>query len=200
MATLQHAPHIRNVQAGNKYYDPMHESIFEVAFSVPTAIAQKFNGKDIAILTEQVTDVSGLDALQKTVAAGTQKFLGVDSSFLQPTHENTYADITINFNLNIRNATDAYVLRIFKEWNKLGYDIQTGARRLMKDYIAPYLTIKEANRDGTIWREAKFQKVMLTSMTGLETLNYENKDARKLTCVFRTDLWDENIGTGIAQQ
>jgi hypothetical protein len=93
MAKLSHTPHIRNVEAGNKYYDPMHASIFEVAFSIPQAIASKFNGKDIAILSEQVTTVSGLDALQKTASAGEQKFLGVSASYLNPTLIFPFANI-----------------------------------------------------------------------------------------------------------
>lgn len=200
MATLAHTPHVRNAEASNKYYDPMHSSIFEVTFSVPNAIQKDINAKDIAILAEQVVSVSGLDALQKTAAAGEQKFFGASSSFLNPTLDNTYAEITVEFNLNIRNATDAYVLRIFKEWAKLGYDLSNGQRRLMKDYVAPFLTIKEANRDGTVWRTAKFEKVMVTSVTGLETLNYTDNEARKLSVVFRSDLWDEQIERGISQQ
>lgn len=200
MATLAHTPHVRNAEASNKYYDPMHASIFEVTFSVPNAIQKDINAKDIAILAEQVVSVSGLDALQKTAAAGEQKFFGASSSFLNPTLDNTYAEITVEFNLNIRNATDAYVLRIFKEWAKLGYDLSNGQRRLMKDYVAPFMTIKEANRDGTVWRTVKFEKVMVTGITGLDALNYTDNEARKLSVVFRSDLWDEQIERGISQQ
>lgn len=197
MAKISHLPNIRNVEAGNKNYDPMHGSIFEVAFSVPSAIASTVQ-KDVAILTQQVTTVSGLDALQKTTAAGQQKFLGVDVSYLNPTLDNTYADITIELNLNLRNVTDAYVFRVFKEWQKINYDLKTGTRYLMKDYIAPFLAIKEANRDGTVWREVNFQKVMMTSVTGLDGLDYTNNEARKLSVVFRSDIWDENIANGVA--
>lgn len=196
MAKISHLPNIRNVEAGNKYYDPMHGSIFEVAFSVPAAIASTVQ-KDVAILTQQVTTVSGLDALQKTTAAGQQKFLGVDVSYLNPTLDNTYADITIELNLNLRNVTDAYVFRVFKEWQKINYDLKTGTRYLMEDYIAPFLAIKEANRDGTVWREVNFQKVMMTSVTGLDGLDYTNNEARKLSVVFRSDIWDENIANGV---
>lgn len=199
MATVKHAPNIRNVEAGYKYYDPMHQSIFEVAFSIPDAISSSFSS-DVAILTEQVTKVSGLDVLQKTVSAGQQKFLGVDVSYLNPVLDQTFAEITIEFNLNLRNSTDAYVLRLFKEWAKLGYDMSSGARRLMKDYIADFLTVKEANRDGTVWRVAKFQKVMLTEVTGIDGLDYTQNEARVLTCKFRSDLWDEAIEGGVPQQ
>ena len=197
MAKISHLPNIRNVEAGNKNYDPMHGSIFEVAFSVPAAIQAKVQ-KDVAILSEQVTTVSGLDALQKTTAAGQQKFLGVDVSYLNPTLDNTYAEITVELNLNLRNVTDAYVFRVFKEWQKVNYDLATGERVLMKDYIAPFLSIKEANRDGTVWRAVKFAKVMMTSVSGLDALDYTNNEARKLSVVFRTDMWDEQLANGVA--
>jgi hypothetical protein len=197
MATISRAPYIRKATASNKYYDPMQASIFEVAFSVPAGV--KVPGTDVAILSEQVVSVSGLDALQKTVQAGEQKFFGASASYLNPTLDNTYAEITIEFNLNIRNTTDAYVLRIFKEWAKLGYNLADGSRKLMVDYIAPFMTIKEANRDGSVWREVNFEKIMLTSVTGLDALNYTDNEARKLTCVFRSDIWTEDMKAGIAK-
>jgi hypothetical protein len=196
---INHLPNIRSVTAANSSVlaDPMHASIFEVIFAIPAGLSG-FTPEEIGILTEQVTSVSGLDALQKTPAAGQQKFLGADFSYLNPTLDNTYAEITIELNLNLRNATDAYVFRVFKAWQKLNYDLATGTRVLMKDYTADFLTIKEANRDGTVWRKVDFRKVMMTSCTGLDALDYTNNEARKLTVVFRTDLWDETIEGGIA--
>ena len=192
MSQVSHLPHIRNTKAGSLNYDPMHSSIFEVYFTLPGAIQQTFK-EDEATLTEQVVSVSGLDALQKTVAAGQQKFLGVDVSFLNPVLDNTYAELTVVLNLNIRNATDAYVLKVFKAWSKLGYDLSDGTRTLMADYVTDTLRIAEANRDGTVWRSYVFHKVMLTGMTGLDELNYTNNDARQLTVTFRADYWDEDL-------
>ena len=189
---ISHLPHIKNTQAGNNYYDPMHSSVFEVYFTLPTAIQDKFK-EDEAILTEQVVSVSGLDALQKTVQAGSQKFLGVDVSYLNPTLETTYAELEIVFNLNIRNATDAYVLKLFKAWEKLGYDLSDGTRTLMADYVADNLRISEANRDGTVFRSYIFHKVLLTNVTGIDTLNYTDNEARTLTVQFRADWWDEDL-------
>ena len=189
---ISHLPHIKNTQAGNNYYDPMHSSVFEVYFTLPTAIQDKFK-EDEAILTEQVVSVSGLDALQKTVQAGSQKFLGVDVSYLNPTLETTYAELEIVFNLNIRNATDAYVLKVLKAWGKLGYDLSDGTRTLMADYVADNLRISEANRDGTVFRSYIFHKVLLTNVTGIDALNYTDNEARTLTVQFRADWWDEDL-------
>ena len=191
-SNLTHLPHIRNVQSGINKYDPMHSAMYEVYFTLPEAIQSQFKD-DEAVLTEQVTEVTGLDALQKTVGAGQQKFMGVDVSFLNPTLDNTYAELTINLNLNIRNATDAFVLKVFKAWEKLGYDLSDGTHTLMADYCTDNLRIAEANRDGTIWRSYIFHKVMLTGVTGLDSLNYTSNDARILTVTFRADYWDEDL-------
>ena len=189
---ISHLPHIKNTAAGNNYYDPMHSSVFEVYFTLPVAIQDKFK-EDEAILTEQVVSVSGLDALQKTVQAGQQRFLGVDVSFLNPVITETFAQLTITFNLNIRNATDAYVLKLFKAWAKLGYDLSDGTRTLMADYVADNLRVSEANRDGTVFRSYIFHKVLLTNLSGLNDLDYNNNDARTLTVEFRADWWDEEL-------
>ena len=189
---ISHLPHIKNTQAGNNYYDPMHSALFEVYFTLPVAIQDQYKD-DEAILTEQVISVDGLDALQKTVQAGQQKFLGVDVSFLNPTLDNTYAELSIVLNLNIRNATDAYVLKVFKAWEKLGYDLSDGTRTLMADYVADNLRISEANRDGTVWRSYIFHKVMITNVTNIDELNYTNNEARTLQVTFISDWWDEDL-------
>ena len=170
----------------------MHSAIYEVYFTLPVAIQDKFKD-DETILTEQVVSVSGLDALQKTPQAGSQKFFGVDVSFLNPTLDSTFAEITVTFNLNLRNTTDAYVLKVIKAWEKLGYDLADGTRTLMADYVADNLRISEANRDGTVWRSYIFHKVMITNVTGIDELNYTNNDARQLQVQFRADWWDEDL-------
>ena len=190
---ISHLPHITNVQAGINRWDPMYSAIFEVYFDLPTAIASQF-AEDAQILTEQVTQVSGLDALQKTTEAGSQKFLGVDVSYLNPTLDSTFAEITIDLNLNIRNASDAYVLKVFKAWNKLNYDLSDGTRTLTADYCAENLRVAEANRDGTVWRSFIFHKVMLTGVTGLDSLNYTENGARVLQIKLRADYWEEELG------
>jgi len=190
---LTHLPHITNVQAGNNWMDPVHGAVYEVYFTLPRPIQSEFQ-QDCVILTEQVTDVQGIDALQRTTPAGTQKFLGVDASFLNPMVDNTYADIVINFNLNLRKVTDNYVLKLFKAWEQLNYNLIDGTRTIMVDYCADNMQIAEANRDGTVWRSFIFHKVMVTNVVGLDTLNYNDNEARKLTVTFRCDWWTEDLG------
>ena len=193
---ITHLPHLTTVKAGLGRWDPMHSSIFEVQFTLPKLLESKYAnelGDGLTILTEQVTSIQGLDALQKIAAAGSQKFLGVDVSFLNPTLDSTTAEFTINFNLNLRNVTDAYVLKVFKDWGRLSYNIGSGKRALKADYVCETMHISEANRDGTVWREIIFKDVFITGLSGLDSLDYTSSEARTLQVSFRADYWEENI-------
>lgn len=191
MARLNHVPHVRSVEAGRNYYDPINTAIFEVRFTFPGLISAAVKDK-IDLLTEQVTNVGGLDNLHKTPAAGQQKFFGADVSYLNPTLDNTYAEITMDFNLNLRSVTDNYVLDAFLQWRNLNYNLGNGARYLKKDYVAPFIEIKMANRDGTVYRVVKFWDVMLTGVSGLDSLDITSNESPKLQCTFRSDYWDDS--------
>ena len=193
MATqISHLPHIKNVAAGMGKWDPMHQSIYEVGFTVPTALAdQGFTCDELKILSQQVISISGLDALQKVAGVNSQKFLGVDVSFLNPVLDSTTAEFSIVFNLNLRNVTDAYVLNLFEAWGRLSYDIGNGNRTLKADYTCDTMHISEANRNGVVWREVIFKDVFITALAGLDTLDYNSSDPRQLTVTFRADYWEE---------
>lgn len=189
---LEHLPHIKNMKSGINKYDPVHKSIYEVYFTLPEAIQKEFKETEV-LLTEQVTNVSGLDVLQKTTPAGNQNFFGVTVSFLNPVLDTTAADLTFTFNLNLRNHTDNFVLKCFKAWENLSYDLSDGARGIKVDYISDTLRVAEANRNGEIWRSYIFHHIMLTGVTGLEDLDYMSNDARQLQCTFRCDYWDDEM-------
>ena len=191
---ISHLPHITNVKAGTERWDPMHLSIFEVGFTVPASLeSEGFSGEELQILSQQVVSINGLDALQKVAGVNSQKFLGADVSFLNPTLDSTTAEFTIVFNLNLRNVTDAYVLTLFKKWGMLSYNIGNGHRTLKKDYVCDTMHISEANRDGTVWRQIVMENVIMTGMKGLDTLDYNSSEARTLNVSFHADFWDETI-------
>ena len=72
MATLTHLPHLTNMQSGINKWDPSHSAVYELYFTLPDAIRSEFS-EDEVILTEQVTEVSGLDQLTKTTPVNSQK-------------------------------------------------------------------------------------------------------------------------------
>ena len=190
---VSHLPHIKNVKAAIERWDPIYQSIFLVAFTVPPPLIGEYNQDELQILSQQVESISGLDNLNMAVQITTQKYLGLDVAFFNPTIENTGIDFTILFNLNLRDVSDAYVFKIFKQWIRLIYNMSTGVHAL-KHMCTGQMTVLEANRDGTIWRQVVLKNVIPTEVKGLETLDYSSQEIRHLSVTFHADYWDETIG------
>lgn len=186
-------PHITNSEAGRNKYDPVHGNIFEVVFTIPEPLRAKF-GQDEAILTEHVLKIGGLNALAKAPTVSQQKFMGADRSYIQPKLDNTFAELTVDLTLNLRNDTDNYIYKLFKAWAALGYNIATGERHLKRDYCADYMKVSIANRNGDIFQEIYFKDVMLNGgPEGIDELSYDNAEALQLTVKFISDWWTDTM-------
>lgn len=187
-------PHISNSAAGRNKFDPVHKNIFEVRFTVPEVLRTEF-GKDEFLLTEHITKISGLGALNRAPGTGTQKFMGTDRSFINPKLDSTRAEIECTFTLNLRDDVDNYIYKLFRAWAALGYDVNTGARSLKREYCADWLEIVVANRAGDIFHDIVFKDVMMNGDLGgyLEDFDYESSDACELTVKFVSDWFKETI-------
>lgn len=186
-------PHITNSQAGVNKWDPVHTNIFEVYFSLPEALRAQF-GQDEALITEHVLSISGLGSLNRAPGVSQQKFMGTDRSYINSKLDNTFAEITVKLTLNLRNDVDNFIYKLFRAWAALGYDQNTGARHLKKDYCADYLKVSIGNRAGDIYHEVLFKDVMINGdLTGLDELNYDATDALELEVKFVSDWWQETM-------
>lgn len=187
-------PHIQNSEAGRNKFDPVHNAIFEVRFTVPSGIQSEYS-KDELLLTEHVLKVSGLDALNRTAGTGTQKFMGTDRSYVNPHLESTRAEISIDFTLNLRDETDNYIYKLFRAWAALNYDISTGTRVLKKDYCADWMEVVVANRVGDIHHDIIFKDVMINgNLEGyIGEMDYTSDEAQQLTVKFVSDWWQETM-------
>ena len=186
-------PHITNSEAGRNLYDPYHNCLFEVYFTLPAAIRAQF-GQDEALLTEHVLKISGLDALDRGPEVTTQKYQGTTRTYLKPKVDDTSAEISVDFTLNLRNGVDNYIYKVFKAWKNLNYDLETGTIVLKKDYVAEWMRVCVANRAGDVIKEVIFKDVMLFgNLDGLGELAYESTDPLNLTVKFKSDWWKETI-------
>lgn len=186
-------PHLQNSIAGREKFDPVHNSIFEVYFTLPEAIQNEF-GKDEFLITEHVTKISGLDALYRSPGTESQKFMGTQRSYVKPMLDSTRAELTVEFTLNLRNGTDNYILKLFRAWNALNYDMNTGTRALKKDYVAPWLKVSIGNRAGDIYQEIIFKDVMINgNLTYSGDLDYSSSDALTLSVPLVSDWWTEKV-------
>lgn len=187
-------PHITNSEAGLNLYDPYHNCLFEVYFTLPAAIRAQFGG-DEALLTEHVVKIDGLDALDKGPEASVeQKFQGTTRTYLAPKMDNTSAELTVEFNLNLRKGVDNYIYKVFKAWKNLNYDLETGTIVLKKDYVAEWMRVCVANRAGDVIKEVIFKDIMLSgNVDGLGSLDYSSNDPVNITVKFKSDWWKETI-------
>lgn len=185
-------PHITNSEAGRNKYDPYHNCLFEVYFTLPTALRADF-AQDEALLTEHVLKVSGLDSLDKGPDKTIQKYQGTTRTYLKPKLDDTSFDIQVDFSLNLRNGVDNYIFRLLKSWSNLCYDKESGTIVLKKDYCSDWLRIAVANRAGDIIRDVVFKDVMLYgNLEGLGDLDYESTEPVNLTVHFVSD-WAKDV-------
>lgn len=185
-------PHITNSTAGRNLYDPYHNCIFYLYFTLPEALRAEF-GQDEALISEHVVKVDGLDKLDEGPEASVkQKYMGSTRSYLAPKMDDTSATINVELNLNLRNGVDNYIYKLFKAWKNLNYNLETGAINLKKDYTAQWLKVEIANRAGDVIRQAVFKDVMLSGkIDGMNELDYSNTEAGNLIVHFVSDWWKE---------
>ena len=189
-------PHIKNSQAGVNREDPVYVNLFEVYFTIPAALQQRFGG-DVAVLTEQVQKISGLASLDKGPEAGEQKFMGTSRSYLQSKLDNTHHDLTVTLALNLRNGTDNYVYNLFRAWNNLCYNKQTGETTLKPGYVSDWMKVVIANRGGDIYRQIIYKDIiMVGGITGIDELNYDTQDVVQIEVKFRSD-WADDGSVGL---
>lgn len=170
-------PHIKNSQAGVNRQDPVYVNLFEVYFTIPAALQSQY-GNDVAVLTEQVQSIGGLDSLGKGPEAIEQKFMGTTRTYLSAKLDKTSHELTLKLALNLRNGTDNYVYKLLKAWNDLCYNKSTGETTLKVDYVADWLKVVIANRGGDIYRQIIYKDViMVGGITGMDELNYDTPDA-----------------------
>lgn len=187
-------PHLRNSKAGLNKYDAVFNSVFEVSFTIPELIREQF-GSDEAVITEHIQTINGLSALNQHPGVVQQKFMNTERSFIKPSPDTTHAEIEVKLSLNLRNSVDNYIYKLFRAWAALGWDVNTGARSLKKDYCADWLRIDVANQAGDIYYQVVFKDVMMNGpMTGnLDELDYGAGDPRDLNVKFVSDWWQETI-------
>ena len=190
---IAHLPHLKNVPAAIERWDPVHNSLFKVIFSVPAAMKGEYNLNELDILSSQIITIDGLDNLQKQIQTYKKKHLGIEVTFVKPFVESSGIEFTITFNLNLRKISDNYVFKLFKEWLDTIYNLATGMQTLKFQYMAENMTILQANRDGTIWRQVDLKNVFITNMGGLNNLDYSSSEPQNLNVTFFAEYWDEHI-------
>lgn len=185
-------PHIQNSAAGVNKWEVVNQDMFEVTWTLPAPLQAEF-GTDAAILTQQVTKINGLGSLDKGPDVQTQKFMGSTRTYLKDKLDDTSHELKVTVALNLRNAVDNFIYKIFKAWNHLGYNIEDGTTALKVDYTADWLRVQIANRAQDVYREIIFKDVIMkTGFTFQDELAYDSNDPVEIELTFVSD-WAKEI-------
>ncbi len=140
------------------------------------------------LLTAQVTSISG-NKVSPSNAPVTQTYRGAERSYANGKLDQTFLDITLNFNLNLNESNQLYIYNQLLDWAYRVHNPETGQRSIKRDYIGQIIT-EQFDRAGNIFHRVFYYDCFPTS--GLNALegDYSSGDIINLEgVVFRTDAW-----------
>jgi hypothetical protein len=118
--------------------------------------------------------------------------MGTNRTYLKSKLDDTSIEISVTLTLNLREGLDAYIYKLFKAWNKLCYDIQTGSTTLKKDYCADWMKLSIANRANDVIRQLVFKDIIMKGgLSGWTEADYESEDIIELEVKFQCDWWTD---------
>jgi len=181
-------PHWDNSRAAINYYEPIFQNQFEVIITPPAAIAQ-----DVDMLVEHVQTVEGLPEILPGIVEQKYKFATRSYSGSRP--ENTIADLTITFTVNLNEENNMYIYNTLRGWADLSYDPLTGRQGLKRDYFGQ-IYIAVFNKAQDIFREYRFNPCIMNGPLSAIKLDYQSQDLYVITAKWRADAWnDTRIGS-----
>jgi len=180
-------PYWSNSQAATNYYEPVFQNQFEVILTPPASIT----GSNVSLLVEHVTTLSGLpenNSNGSTLATQAYKF--ATRSYAAALPDKTYADLVLNFTVNLNEDNDAYIYNTLRAWNDIVYNPLTGKQGLKKDYVGS-MSVHMTDKAGTIFREWSFPGIIPNSALTAVTLNYTSTEIYNVSMTYRADNWTE---------
>lgn len=186
-------PHIKNSKAGINRQEVLHNNLFEVYLTVPEELKGRYDVDEV-LIAEQITKLGGLGTLFKGVSTITQTFMGTTRTYLANKLDSTSHELKLDLNLNLRNAVDNYLLKLFVDWRNLGYNPATGETSLKEDYVSPQMRVIIYSRNGAIHTDIVYHDLILSGDLGsLDELDYTANDPVSLTVTLNSDWADVKL-------
>ena len=176
-------PHYSNSKAAVESWEPLFLNQFEVLITPPVIIS---GGN---ILTEQVKKVEGLPEITPTGFVE-QFYKFAKRTYADARPEDTTAELTIEFEINLDDSNSMYVYNTFRAWADLHYNPMTGGQGLKRDY-AGQLSVIIHNKALELYREYRFNPVFLIDGFNNMELDYVSNEIYILTVKFKADAWKE---------
>ena len=182
-------PHFSNADPAIKNYEPLYLNQFEVIITPPATV------KGTDILIQHVKKVAGLPELTP-VGVVEQFYKFAKRTYAAAKPEDTTAEITIDFEVNLNEANEMYIYNTFRQWANIIFNPMTGGQGLKRDY-AGEMTILIANKAQDVYREFRFKPVYLMDKLKEMELDYVSEDIYILTVKFKADAWKEKRVGGL---
>lgn len=192
-------PHFRLSQASMQSFEPVYKNLFEVRITPPAAVRAGTPWENTQLILDNVISVGGLGAIEKIPEVVTQKYKGATRSYAGALPTNTYADVTVSFELNLDNSNSAYVYNALKAWTDLVYNPLTGELGLKSEYAGTsddptLMTVLVYNKKGVVIKQITFRQIFPTTAltTPFDALNYDTGTviSKIDNFNFRADYWD----------
>lgn len=182
-------PHYKNSKAGMEQYEPVYQNLFHVSIVPPPGVTVW--DKDLII--EGVTKVSGFAVEQHPGAGTIQIFKGHQRSYAGSFVSQTYADIDVEFEVNVNNDNSMYTYKALRRWSDLVRDPLTGAMTPKLSYASKQslMTIHLYKKNGDIIRTWIFPSIFLAAALPNIDLDYGAGANWKVTAKFRADYWED---------
>lgn len=193
---LMGLPHYRNSRVSMALYEPIYKNKFTVQITLPPKVA--VTPEDNNLILEGVKSIDGLNTW-KNPKALTQQYKFADRSFAEGKPDNTYVDLTLQFELNLQYNEDGnqptnYTIKTLRRWTDLIFDPLTGAMSLKRDYVAPNMTVTMYDRGDTPIQGWIFYNLFPHSINWKPDLKYNDGGIMSLDSFqMRADYWDEVI-------
>lgn len=182
-------PHYKNSKAGMEQFEPVYTNLFQVSLIPPPGVTIW----DKELIIENVTKVSGLNVEQMPQAV-TQSFKGHKRSYAGSYVDQTFVDITLDFEVNVNNDNSMYVYKALRRWCDLVRDPLTGAMTPKLTYASKQslMTCHLYKKNGDIIRTWIFPSVFPNSALPQMDLDYNSNNIFKVTGFkLRADYWED---------
>jgi hypothetical protein len=181
-------PHYKNSKAGMEQFEPVYLNLFQISLIPPPGITVW----DKELIIEGVKKVSGL-AVEQHPGTTQQIFKGHQRSYAGSFVSQTYADIDIEFEVNVNNDNSIYTYKALRRWSDLVRDPLTGAMTPKLSYASKQslMTIHLYKKNGDIIRTWIFPSVFLSGPINNMDLNYGDGAIFSVTAKFRADYWED---------
>jgi hypothetical protein len=184
--------HFRNSRAAQELFEPVYLNLFTVQIELPSGVGSI--PENTNLLLENVQKIGGLISHKFPTTLISQYYKWAVRRFAGAKPENTFMDLTLDFEVNIDKTQSAYVLKTLRKWCDLVYDPLTGRTGIKADYTAPWMLITMYDRAARPFWQWKCYNVFPMTVLPAPELDYQNDANYKIAGFgLAVDMWDETI-------